>query len=128
MLAPVVSSQPAIELNNQGQVLRFSLQKDQYQLGRDRRWSDLDIPEKGWEVLSRHQAVLQKQGESYCIYDGDGHNPSRNGIFLNHTRINIKGYPLKHGVTLKIGQNPRNLILITYFNREQLNLVTEIYN
>ena len=122
-----VSTQPVIELNNQGQVLRFSLQKDRYQLGRDRRWSDLDIPEKGWEVLSRHQAVFRKEGEDYRIYDGDGHNPSRNGIFLLQARINaLKGYLLKHGMTHTIGQDPRNQILLTYFNPEELNSVTII--
>jgi len=65
-------------------------------LGRDRRWSDLDIPEKGWEVLSN--AVFRKEGDDYRIYDDDGHNPSRNGIFLHKAQINaLKGYLLKHG-------------------------------
>lgn len=124
----IVSTQPVIELNNQGQVLRFSLQKDRYQLGRDRRWSDLDIPEKGWEVLSRHQAVFRKEGEDYRIYDGDGHNPSRNGIFLHQARINaLKGHLLKHGMTFAIGQDPSNQILLTYFNPEELNLVTKVW-
>lgn len=113
-----------LELNNQGQVLRLSLQKDIYQLGRDRKWSDLDIPEKGWEVVSRYQAVLRKQGEDYRIYDGDGQNPSRNGIFLNHSRINIeKGYLLKHGVTLEIGQDLRNQIFLTYINFAKSQMV-----
>jgi uncharacterized caspase-like protein len=121
-----VSTQPVVELNNQGQVLRFSLQKDRYQLGRDRRWSDLDIPEKGWEVLSRYQAIFRKEGEDYRIYDGDGRSPSRNGIFINTIRINaLKGCLLKHGMTLAIGQDPRNQILLTYLNPEELNSVTK---
>ena len=120
----VVSTEPFIELNNQGQVLRFSLQKDIYKLGRDRKWSDLDIPEKGWEVLSRHQAVLRKVGEDYRIYDGDTHKPSSNGIFLNHTRINTNnGYLLKHGMTLEIGQNPGNQILLTYLHPAKSQVV-----
>ena len=113
----IVSPQPFIELNNQSQTLQFSLQKESYCLGRDCQWSDLDIPEIGWEVLSRRQAILKKEGEEYRIYDGDGKNPSRNGIFINHTRISsTQGYLLKHGEQLEIGQDFSNRILLTYCN------------
>jgi ABC-type multidrug transport system ATPase subunit/pSer/pThr/pTyr-binding forkhead associated (FHA) protein/ABC-type multidrug transport system permease subunit len=60
---------------------------------------------------------LRRDGEDYCIYDGDGEKPSTNGLFLNRTRITpVKGYPLKHGTELRIGQNPRNQIRLTYRN------------
>lgn len=116
----ILSTQPWLELNNQGQVLRFHLQKDVHRLGRDRIWSDLDIPDQGWDVLSRYHAVLRKEGEDYRIYDGDGNHPSSNGIFINHTRINSsKGYLLTNGILLEIGQDARNQILLTYFNPAQ---------
>ena len=79
--ATVVSqAQPFIELNNHGEILRFQLQADRYQLGRECTWSDLEIPEQTWDVLSRRQAVLQREGNCYRIYDGDGKTVSRNGI------------------------------------------------
>lgn len=113
----IVSPQPFIELNNQSQILRFPLQKESYRLGRDAQWSDLDIPKIGWEVFSRRQAILKKEGEDYRIYDGDGQNPSRNGIFINHSRISTpQGYLLKHGEQLEIGQDFSNRILLTYCN------------
>ncbi len=114
----VVSSlTPFIELNNQGQVLRFRLEQDCWQLGRDRDWSDSEIPVQGWEVLSRRQAVFQRDGDDYRIYDGDRVEPSRNGLFVDHTCIDRhRGYPLQHGTQIAIGQNQRNQILLTYFN------------
>jgi ABC-type multidrug transport system ATPase subunit/ABC-type multidrug transport system permease subunit len=113
----VSQAQPFIELNNQGEILRFQLQKVEYRLGRDRTWSDLEIPQRGWEVLSRQQAILQREGENYRIYDGDRETVSRNGLFINHTRIcPRKGHLLKHGTQLTIGQDPTNCIVLTYFN------------
>ncbi|MBE9166708.1 ATP-binding cassette domain-containing protein [Pleurocapsales cyanobacterium LEGE 06147] len=113
----IVNLHPFVELNNQGQILRLDLKEEVHRLGRDPQWSDLDIPEIGWTVLSRRQAVLQKEGKDYRIYDGDRTHPSRNGIFINQTRINVsQGYLLKHGVQLQIGQDPRYQILLTYYN------------
>jgi ABC transport system ATP-binding/permease protein len=113
----VSSLTPFIELNNQGQVLRFRLEQDCWKLGRDRDWADSEIPEPGWEVLSRRQAVFQRDGNDYRIYDGDRTEPSRNGLFLDHTCIDRhRGYPLKHGTQITIGQNQTNQILLTYFN------------
>lgn len=113
----VVNTQPFIELNNQGQTLRLYLSQSEHHIGRDPQWSDIDIPEIGWTVLSRKQAVLQKDGKDYRIYDGDRHHPSRNGIFINQTRINIsEGYLLKNGVQLHIGQDPRYQIVLSYYN------------
>lgn len=113
--ATLVSPKPFLELNNQGQILRFELQKDEHRLGRDRDWADLEVP-LDWEVFSRKQAVFKKEGEDYRIFDGDGNFPSRNGIFVNQTRIDTtKGYLLKNGVKLEIGQSPYNRIQLAYF-------------
>jgi ABC transport system ATP-binding/permease protein len=117
-LTTIVSSlTPFIELDNQGQVLRFRLERDCWQLGRDPNWSDSQIPPQGWDVISRRQAVLQRDGADYRIYDGDRVEPSRNGLFINHSRIDChRGYPLKHGTQIAIGQNYHNQIMLTYFN------------
>ncbi|ARV61531.1 maltooligosyl trehalose synthase [Nostocales cyanobacterium HT-58-2] len=114
--ATLVTPQPYLELNSQGQILRLNLDKDVHRLGRGRDWADLEVP-MGWEVCSRKQAILQKEGKDYRIYDGDGSHPSRNGIFLNQNRINAsEGYLLKDGVELEIGQSLTNRILLTYHN------------
>jgi ABC transport system ATP-binding/permease protein len=108
---------PFIELNNQGQILRFRLERDCWQLGRDQHWTHAEIPLVGWEVLSRRQAVLHREGEDYRIYDGDRTEASRNGLFISHSRIDrSQGYLLKDGIQLAIGQNSHNQILLTYFN------------
>ncbi len=113
--ATLVSPQPFLELNNQGQTLRLYLKEDEHRLGRGHGWADLEVP-TGWDVFSRRQAILRKEGEDYRIYDGDGSNPSRNGIFINQTRIHLsQGFLLKNGVQLEIGQS-YNPILLTYFN------------
>jgi ABC-type multidrug transport system ATPase subunit/pSer/pThr/pTyr-binding forkhead associated (FHA) protein/ABC-type multidrug transport system permease subunit len=116
--ATVVSSAfPYLEITNHEQILRFSLEGESCRFGRDRSWSDLEVPDTGWEVLSRRQAILVREGESYRIYDGDREEVSRNGIFLNHSRIDTQqGLLLKHGTQLEIGQNPRNQIILKYFN------------
>jgi ABC transport system ATP-binding/permease protein len=113
----VSSPAPFIELNNQGQILRFRLEQDYWKLGRDQSWTNAEIPQVGWEVLSRRQAVLEREGADYRIYDGDRTEASRNGLFLSHTRIDrSQGYLLQDGIQLAIGQNSHNQILLTYFN------------
>ncbi len=109
--------QPVLRLNNKGQILQFRLHQEVYYLGRGRSWSSLDIPETGWEVLSRRHAILRQEGMDYRIYDGDGQAPSTNGLFINNARIDgAQGYLLTHGTELKIGQNPNNQVLLTYLN------------
>ncbi|WP_143288370.1 FHA domain-containing protein, partial [Calothrix rhizosoleniae] len=111
-----VTPKPFLEINNQGQVLRLDLEKSEHRLGRGREWADLDVP-VGWEVCSRRQAILIKEGDEYRIFDGDKSHPSRNGIFLNQNRIDFQeGYLLKNGAQLEIGQSPHNRIVLTYFN------------
>ncbi|HTL89488.1 MAG TPA: ATP-binding cassette domain-containing protein [Leptolyngbya sp.] len=120
----VSQTQPFIELNNHGEILRFQLQKEQYQFGRDRTWSDLEIPEHTWDVISRRQAVLQREGDSYRIYEGDRSTLSRNGIFIHHARLSAQGCLLKHGMQLEIGQDPSNRILLTYLDPASSPTVT----
>lgn len=121
----VSQTQPFIELNNQREILRFQLEEVEYRLGRDRTWSDLEIPQTGWEILSRQQAILQREGENYRIYDGDREKISRNGLFIDHSRISAQeGYLLKHGTQLTIGQDPDNHVVLTYFNPASSPTVT----
>lgn len=113
--ATVVSPQPTLELNNRGQILKFELYKDVHCLGRDPTWSDLTVTHPGWAVLSRRQAILKREGNDYRVFDGDGETPSRNGIFVNQTRITAtEGYLLQDGVQLEIGLYPETRILIQY--------------
>ncbi len=112
----VVSTNPYLVLNNQGQTIRLELKKERHILGRDPNRADLVVP-NDWAVLSSCHAVLQKVGDDYYIYDGDGSKPSSNGLFLNHARITpTEGCRLHNGLQIQIGQNPKNLILLTYFN------------
>jgi ABC transport system ATP-binding/permease protein len=121
--ATVVTTEPYIELNNQGQTKTFTLTEDINCLGRAPDWSNILIPDD-WKVMSRRQAIIQKEGKDYRIYDGDRQKPSGNGIFLNQTRINrTEGMLLKNGMQLYIGQDPRQYITLTYRN-PQSNTVT----
>jgi ABC-type multidrug transport system fused ATPase/permease subunit len=107
-----------LELNNQGQVLRFTLSKTEHRLGRDDTWADLVIPSGGWEVISSRHAILRQAGDCYWIYDGDEQKkPSTNGLFINHTRIKPQeGLCLDQSLQLQIGQNPQNAISLTYIS------------
>ncbi|NJP11206.1 MAG: FHA domain-containing protein [Leptolyngbyaceae cyanobacterium RU_5_1] len=115
--ATVVGTQPFVELKNQdGQVRRFYLNKDRHRLGhRDCR--DLNVPDNGWEVISRHHAILEREGTDYRIYDGDRRSLSTNGIFLDGVPIHTKeGHLLKDGDRLQTGQDSRNQVILTYTN------------
>lgn len=111
-----ISTNQYLELKSQGKVLHIELCKEQHKIGRDRTQVDLLIPEE-WQVVGRCQAVLRKEGEDYRIYDGDGTQPSKNGLYINHTRItNDYGYLLKNACEIYIGQNPQNQVLLKYYN------------
>jgi ABC-type multidrug transport system ATPase subunit/ABC-type multidrug transport system permease subunit len=116
----IISTNPYLQLNNQGTILPpLQLKTNQHLVGRDFQKADLIVPDD-WQVISGCHALLRKEGEQYRIYDGDGNNPSRNGLFLNHTRITTtEGYLLQDGTQIQIGQNPQNQILLTYFNPNQ---------
>jgi len=111
-----LSDRPYLVLNSQGQVLQFELKQQQHVLGRDRTRADLIVPEP-WRAVSGIHAVFRQIGDNYWIYDGDGQKPSTNGLFVDRTRITPNdGYCLKNGAEIKIGLDPKNQVLLTYFN------------
>lgn len=110
------SSSTYINLNNQGQVLQFTLTQQQHILGRDGSSADLVVPDN-WQVVGRIQGVFRREGNNYRIYDGDGQKPSTNGIYVNNTRVTTdKGLLLRNGAEIKIGLNPQNLVEFKYHN------------
>ena len=116
MPATVVGSRPYLVLNKQGKNVQLELTKKEHILGRDRTYSDLVVP-NDWHIMSRGHAVLRKMGNDYHIYDGDGQKPSTNGLFLDRTRItSADGLQLSNGMEVRIGQNPKDQIILTYFN------------
>ena len=115
-LPTVVGQFPYLELKNQSQICRFELTGDRHILGRDPKKCDLVVP-ADWSVISSCHAVLKRVGSGYVIFDGDGTRPSTNGLFFNQTRITVSdGFSLSNSNTLKIGQDPRNTIELSYCN------------
>lgn len=111
----VVGSRPYIVLNNQGETVQLELTKATHILGRPGGQADLKVP--NWPIMSREHAVLQQKGSDYYIYDGYNSKPSTNGLFLGRTRVNlVDGLQLNNGMELRIGQNPKDEIILTYFN------------
>jgi ABC-type multidrug transport system ATPase subunit len=111
-----LSDRPYIVLSNQGEILQLELKQQQHVLGRDGTRADLVIPEP-WRAVSGVHAVLRQIGDNYWIYDGDGQRPSTNGLFVDRTRITPNdGYCLKNGTEIKIGLDPQNQVLLSYFN------------
>ncbi len=111
----VIAPLPYIELNNNGQIVRFQLTKVEHILGRDPENADLLVKAE-WQFIGRYQAVLRKEGEDYYIYDGDAQKPSTNKLYANHSLITpTKGYKLQHGTEIQIGQNPEQSISLIYF-------------
>lgn len=111
-----LTDRPYLVLSSQGQVLQLELKQQQHVLGRDRTRADLILPE-AWRAVSGVHAVLRQKGENYWIYDGDGQKPSTNGLFVDRTRITPNdGYCLQNGTEIKIGLDPKNQVLVTYFN------------
>ncbi|WP_013320319.1 ATP-binding cassette domain-containing protein [Gloeothece verrucosa] len=113
----VLSSNPYIILNNQGEILpSLNLTRPYHSLGRDPQQVDLLVP-PSWTVVSRFQACFRKIGNHYYIYDGDGSKASANKLFINNTVITpTEGYHLQNGDEIKVGQNPQNWVIITYFD------------
>jgi len=111
-----VGRQPCIILENKyGEVIDFLLVKSEHHIGRDPDWSDLKIPEDGWEVISRHHATLRRDGDNYVIVDGDGHTGSTNKTFINDEPIPVnEGVPLKDGDVLFIGKDLDKRVKMTY--------------
>ncbi|MDQ2096095.1 MAG: FHA domain-containing protein [Tychonema bourrellyi B0820] len=118
-----LSDRPYLVLNSQGQVLQLELRQQQHILGRDRTRADLIVPEP-WRAVSGIHAVFRQIGDNYWIYDGDGQRPSTNGLFVDRTRITPNdGYCLKNGAEIKIGLDPKNQVLLTYFNPKANQIV-----
>ncbi|MEL6496141.1 MAG: ATP-binding cassette domain-containing protein [Cyanobacteria bacterium J06623_7] len=116
-----VETEPYIELDNQGQKKVLRLTPELNQLGRDPSWANLATPAE-WNIISRRQATIEPEGKNFRIYDGDrdSQKPSGNGIFLNQSRINLtEGHILTSGEQLHIGQDPRQQIILTYYNPRQ---------
>ncbi|MCT7982072.1 ATP-binding cassette domain-containing protein [Laspinema sp. A4] len=113
----VLNVNPYLELNNHGKVIRLELTGDRHVFGRDRSsGADLLVP-PDWQIIGRAHAVLSKVGSEYHIYDGDGQRPSTNGLFIDRTRITPKeGFLLRDGTQIRIGQNPKDQIFLTYIN------------
>ncbi|MGL5195574.1 MAG: FHA domain-containing protein, partial [Chroococcales cyanobacterium] len=113
----VLNVNPYLELNNHGKVMRLELTSDRHVFGRDRSsGADLLVP-PDWQIIGRAHAVLSKVGSEYHIYDGDGQHPSTNGLFIDRTRITPQeGFLLRDGTQIRIGQNPKDQILLTYIN------------
>ncbi|MCT7981227.1 ATP-binding cassette domain-containing protein [Laspinema olomoucense] len=113
----VFNVNPYLELNNHGKVMRLELTDSRHVFGRDRgSGADLLVP-SDWQIIGRAHAVLSKVGSEYHIYDGDGQRPSTNGLFIDRTRITPKeGFLLQDGTQIRIGQNPKDQILLTYIN------------
>jgi ABC-type multidrug transport system ATPase subunit len=113
----IVRAQPEIEINNQGEIIRFPLTEPQHVLGRAPRKSPpegLIVPEH-WVHISRVQATLRRTGDHYTIYDGDGQTPSMNRLFINHAIITpTQGHLLHPGDEITIGTDPKTAITITY--------------
>jgi ABC-type multidrug transport system ATPase subunit len=120
----ILNKNPYIILDKQGERLSCELKARLHKLGRDPDLVDLVVPED-WIVVSRTQAYFRKVDSDYFIYDGDGSNPSTNRLFINNAIITPKdGYRLLHNDEIKIGQNPKSWVTITYFNVNSPQLVT----
>ncbi|MEC4985491.1 MAG: ATP-binding cassette domain-containing protein [Oscillatoria sp. PMC 1068.18] len=113
----VVSGNPYIVLNNQGQQSEpLELTKPKHTLGRDPNQVDLLVP-VDWNVVSSVHAIFQQVGEEYKIFDGNGVKPSTNKLYVERKLITpTEGYLLQHNTELQIGQNPKNLVILTYYN------------
>jgi ABC-type multidrug transport system ATPase subunit/pSer/pThr/pTyr-binding forkhead associated (FHA) protein len=122
------SLDPYLHFNNQGQELTIYLLANTYNIGRDRNWANLEPPiPENWSVISSRHARLQKDGEDYRLWDGDGQKASTNGLWHERKRIGMgeEGDLLSNGMQIEIGQDPSNYILVTYINpnREQLSVM-----
>ncbi|MGG6267281.1 trypsin-like peptidase domain-containing protein [Leptolyngbya sp. AN03gr2] len=113
-----VSSLHRINLKNgEGNQLSLNLNQSEHRLGRDVSWSNIKFPTQGWGVISRKQAIFRKKGDIYYLFDGDGNGTSStNGIYLDGTPIPSSGIELRDGMQVKIGNDPSNLVTLSYSN------------
>lgn len=112
----LVATNPYLQINNQGQLVNFELNRSQHIFGRDPQLADLCVPDH-WQLISRIQATLRQDGENYYIFDGDGTTPSGNRLYLDRVLISPQiGCLLTHGMSLNIGLDPAAAIRVTYIN------------
>jgi ABC transport system ATP-binding/permease protein len=111
-------------INNQGQKITFTLDRDLHMLGRKRAGVDLLVPDS-WAAISPLQAVLSRSGDNYYIFNGDGNDVTSNRFYLNRTTIPSTGQLLVNGTTLHIGLNPKTLIRVTYYDSDSLTVNRE---
>ena len=108
-------SSPTLELEFEGTVQSFPLMGKVLKLGRNPTCQL--VVNRDWGVISGFQAILRQEGTDYRIYDGNGDQPSTNGILLNNSRIPLQeGLLLRHGIQLAIGANLRDQVLLNYYN------------
>jgi ABC transport system ATP-binding/permease protein len=119
----LVATNPYLQINNQGQLVNFELNRSQHILGRDPQLADLCVPDN-WQMISRTQATLRQDGENYYIFDGDGAIPSGNRLYLDRVLISPQiGCLLTHGISLNIGLDPASTIRVTYINPQAGSIV-----
>lgn len=115
-----------VELEFQGNTFQSYLHKSEHYLGRDPKWADIKVPDN-WDVVSRHHAILKKEGADYCIYDGDGTKLSKNRLWTSDDTLvdPKKGYLLKNGEKLKIGQNIGEQVTLSYFTKQRMTKMAD---
>jgi ABC transport system ATP-binding/permease protein len=112
----IISNNPYLQLNNQGQIVNFELNRSQHTLGRDPNLVDFALPDN-WQIISRKQAILRQDGEDYQIFDGDGQAPSSNRLYVDRALVTPQsGCRLRNGMCLNIGLDPKTLIQLVYVN------------
>jgi ABC-type multidrug transport system ATPase subunit/pSer/pThr/pTyr-binding forkhead associated (FHA) protein/ABC-type multidrug transport system permease subunit len=116
----VFNHSPYLILNNQGEFSEsYNLVNKYHRLGRGKDQVDLVVPDT-WSVVSNWQATLRKVDNNYYIYDGDGTKPSTNRLFINNILITPEdGYCLQHQDEIKIGQDSKACVIITYYDPSQ---------
>lgn len=123
-----VRNQSNIWLKRGNATLRFPIVSNEYCLGRDPKWSSFEIPQFGWEILSRRHAIFRKEDNHYRIIDGDGNRSSRNGTFINQVKVDTqKGTHLKPGMEVHFGQDPANQVKLIYLEIDQISIKNNCY-
>jgi ABC transport system ATP-binding/permease protein len=125
----VIDTTPRIEMHWRGSILSFDLTECEHALGREPSQPapiGLLVPIE-WELVSRHQATIRRVGNDYYIYDGDGHTPSSNRLFINNRLISPQeGYRLQSYDELRIGQNPQNYATLIFIDPTSVRIKTAL--
>jgi ABC transport system ATP-binding/permease protein len=119
-----LNDERCLVVNNQGQTVKFTLDRDLHMLGRKRAGVDLLVPDS-WTAISPLQAILSRSGNDYYIFNGDGNDVTSNRFYLNRSTIPSTGQLLVNGTTLHIGLNPKTLVRLTYYDSDSLTVNRE---